>query len=488
MEYKRYLDLYKEHSIEEFYNWLSDGRPMEIRFLNDKDGNKFNAWQQIRELADVLNCFCRYNSLYITEYESLYALLRTSWTRQYNTFIGMNPRRKVPIKSAKGHIWQSYYGGLAGVDGIRNVFCDIEHINRGKGNATEAQIEECIEGARFLVKVLELGDYYINVSGNGAHLIYKVDNGGIDLIIPPLLENHDKVKFDNKHPDFYPLVKAYNRYIEKINKILQKFNPNLIVDEGAKDFSRIGRIPGAWNLKVGQTPRRCGTVEKKGLINNNIKQNILAAKPLLTTKKKEVLKRQSLSAKHRYNHLNIRDSPLVQLLLSQKLPSTLSRNHYLEQSLARLIRDNGIALSDIQHLIGDIDQVQQKSIQIDPSYLEDDSIFNPEVINAYCYACGIDFVYDVMEDVPVISEEYMLLDSYLSINGLSLMTAKVFLIRQVNATSYFELKSLIRTLVDEGHCRADIIITLRLCLKNWDYIHKNRIAFKIINRTRKTLS
>ena len=163
MEIERYMSLYKEHSPEEFYNWLSKGRPMEVRFLSDMRGQKFKNWKLIRDLGDVLGLETRYNSLFIKNYSQLRSILlykvtlfgkEYPLTRLYNIFVGVNPKRKVKLKGANGLLYDSYYGGIAGTSHIQTILCDIEHIGEREGNATEAMLEECIQGAKYLVKTL----------------------------------------------------------------------------------------------------------------------------------------------------------------------------------------------------------------------------------------------------------------------------------------------------------------------------------------------
>jgi hypothetical protein len=214
----------------------------------------------------------------------------------------------------------------------------------------------------------------------------------------------------------------------------------------------------------------------------------LSAKPVINKEAKEVLRRAILTSGHRYNALNIVESPLCQLLLSQHLPSTLSRNHYLEQSLAKLLRDNGLSPDDIPELIHKINVVQSKEIQVDPDYLADEDYFNPETVNAYCIGCMIPLVYELMPEIPEIPEAYSSeqaenLDKYsfstiekMSING-------DFKIKK--PYSYFDLKMLIRNLVDR-YDRASVFFTMKKLLYNdWSYFSKNGIIIKILNKTRK---
>ncbi len=496
MEIKKFMSLYRKHSPKEFFEWLSQGRTMEIRFLSDWKGKKFNNWLLMNTLSETMNLDKRFNSLYINSYKQLKAILlykisvlgkNYPLTRLYNIFIGVNPRRKVYVKSKQGLLYKSFYGGIAGTSHIQNILCDIEHKDHPAGSSSEGMLEECIQGAKFIVKQLELENYYINISGNGTHLYFNLENP-IELPIPSFVEYDDKVKYNLKEEPIYTLIKTYNRFIEKLNKMLQKYNPNLIVDEGAKDISRIARPTGAWNIKVGKTPRAVGTVVKLYKNNNIINSKFLAAKPIINKVNKANLKRVTLSNKHRFNVLTIHECPLYKLLTSGYLPSTLSRNHYLEQSFARILRDNEIQLSSIPELISAMDIAQRKNVQVDPDYLaEEDQVFNSEMVNSYCIACKLDLIYPLLEDIPEIEDGYITKAHYERLNKYSSSTVeKMSLSVLKDSKTYLQLKNYIRSLVDTKHSRATVFFTIKTLLKDeWEYYDKNKIVLQLLNKTRK---
>jgi len=501
---------YKKHSPEKFYWWASQGRVMEIRFLSDYLGNKFRNYPLIKELADKFNCEYRYSSLYITSYKQLRGILLHKlsltgkfWplTRIYNIFMRMNPCRKVDVKSKRGLLYKSFYGGIAGCSHLQNGGFDIEHVGIREGNATEAMIEECLQGALHMTKILKLKDYYINVSGNGVHLWFRF-YPAIELPLPSFSEFEDKVKYNLKEEPIRSFIKRYNRFIEKMDKVLKGYNPKLKIDDGAKDISRVLRPPGSWNVKAGKTARAVGTIydsrsnlkkncsteENDNPINIYINKTFFAVKPLLSRDSKKVQEKHFLNNSHRYNHLNISESPLFKLLTSKLLPSTLSRNHYLEQSFALLLKENNIRPEQISNLIAKIDAVQNKNVQVDPDYLDDDLTFNSEMVNNYCIECGIDLVYPLLETVPVVTEDFISEEHYQRLNNYSWLTLKKMMIKEVfdRPMNYMKLKQLIRNLIDEGYSRSEIFFTLKnQYQKKWDYYDKNRIVLQLLNKTRK---
>ena len=491
------MTLYKKNSPEDFYNWLSKGRTMEIRFLSDYTGKKFADWSLIRKLGEELGIDSRFNSLFISNYNTLQKILlykigKFPLTRLYNIFISVNPKRKVKLKSKKGLLYDSYYGGIAGTSHIQTILCDIEHIGERKENATETMLEECIQGAEYLIKVLDLTNYYINISGNGVHLWIAM-NPEIDLPLPSFREvtikEKDTIKYNLKEEPIRTWIKTYNLFIEKLNKNLKLFNPNLKVDEGAKDIARIARPPGSWNVKKGKTPRAVGTVSKNNKINILINQKFLAVQPLINKESQELKQIKVRSKNHRYNALNIRESPLYKLLTSQLLPSTLSRNHFLEQSFARLLRDNDITIDDVEDVVYEIDEVQQKTVQVDPDYLDDFEIFNPETINSYCFACRLPFVYKIMEDIQVIADGFISEEHYKNLNSYSEKTVLSMAVKDwieyKVPDSYFKLKTLIRNLVDKYE-RATVFFTLKALFKDdWEYFDNTKLIQTIMNKTRR---
>jgi len=495
MEIKQFMDMYRTHSPKEFFDWLSQERFLEIRFLSNYNGEKFNDWDLIKILAEKLNLEYRYSSLFINDYESLQAILlykigKYPLTRLYNIFISVNPKRKVNTIARNGLVTKSYYGGIAGTSHIQTILCDIEHDGDRAGNATENMIQECIEGAKYLCKLLKIEDYWINISGNGVHLWFQLEEA-IELPIPSsreiVIKGKQVIKYNIKEEPINTFVKTYNRFIEKLNRNLKEFNPILKVDEGAKDLSRIARPPGSWNVKKNKTARAVGTAIK---LLSNIKYNnnqFMAVKPLLNLESRKYKEIKSQTSHNRYNYLNIGDSPLSKLLTSGLLPSTLSRNHYLEQGFARLLRDNDIKIHEIPKLIAEMDNAQQKPVQVDPDYLDDEGHFNPEMINAYCYACRLMFVYPIMEDSLDINDGYITVKHSESLNAYSWQTVEVMTadIKLTKPKSYFELKTLVRKLVDEYE-RSVVFFTIKNLLKDeWKYYGTTRLIQKIMNKTRR---
>ena len=214
----------------------------------------------------------------------------------------------------------------------------------------------------------------------------------------------------------------------------------------------------------------------------------MAVKPLISKESQEYKAIKVQSKNHRYNALNISESPLAKLMVSRLLPSTLSRNHFLEQSFARLLRDNEIAEDEVTQLISKMDMAQQKVVQVDPDYLDDSEPFNPETVNSYCYKCKVDFVYEIMEDVPDITEGYIYESHYDNLNSYGEKTIEAMKLENLNLkvpNSYFELKSLIRNLVDQFD-RADVFFTLKNLLKeDWEFLDRTKLIQKLLNKTRR---
>lgn len=470
-------------SNENFYKWLAHSIT-ELRFLSDYKCDKFKDWDFIHKLAKELKAECRYNSIFINNYQQLVETLKHS--EQYNIFIGVNPRRKIFTVSKDGLLRKTFYGGIAGTSHISHILCDIEHSGERKENASEQMIYECIQGAKYLTHAFGIDNYYINVSGHGVHLWIKLDRP-LELPIPTFQEINGKIKYNLKEDGIRQFINHYQRFIINANKLIHEYNPKLKVDEGAKDLSRIARPPGSYNMKKGKEKRLVYTAEfNEGLVLYN-SNKFASAKTLIDPAfKSEIIISKNIS-KHRYTKYDLEQAPIVQLLLSKRLPSTLSRNHYLEQSLAKLIHQNQINIEDISELIDRINLIQQKTIQIESAYLADDNTFNPEMVNSYCYGCELPFVYEVMEEYPINESEYLTKEYLEILNNYSDVVINKFAIDlDKKEYTYMELKFLIRELINKNP-RATVIITLKKNLSNWEYLYKNDIIRNIINKVRKKL-
>lgn len=519
MEISRYLEEYKKHSPREFYERISRGRTMELRFLTDRFGTKFTNYDLIRNVATELKLEHRYNSIFINSYDDmikvlLYNINDSSLTRLYNIYISVNPKKKNYAKSKNGLLYKTFQGTIAGTSHIQNIGCDIEHRLRNmdkiqirkfleekniaytetqieeysQKSSSEAMLEECIQGALYLVDLFKLTQYYINISGNGAHLWIILEEE-IELPEFEFFEFPDKIKWNLKDDRIYSWVKTYNRFVEKLDKHLQEFNPKLKVDDGAKDLSRVLRPVASWNVKAGKINRCCGTVAKDLVLPNIIIPKFLAARPILNKEQKSTHIIAKTTNKYRYNHLNIGESPIAKLLLSAFLPSILSRNHYLEQSFARLLRDNKINIHQISDLIEKMNYVQRKNLQVDPDYLGDDMPFNPEAVNTYCIGSKVDLVYPLLDEYPQVKEDFIDDNRYENLANMSekttLQLGKPITDTLKKPRDYIELKMLVRNLVDK-YPKSNVFFALKvLYLDEWDYYHKNRIFQQLLNKTRK---
>ena len=109
------------------------------------------------------------------------------------------------------------------------------------------------------------------------------------------------------------------------------------------------------------------------------------------------------------------------------------------------------------------------------------------MVNSYCLACGIDTVYPLLEDVPIVTEDFITSDQYLNLNSYSDKTVGMMIIRPLitKPNSYLELKSLIRNLIDKLD-RTTVFFTIKnLYYDDWDYYDRNKIILQLLNKTRR---
>ena len=146
-------------------------------------------------------------------------------------------------------------------------------------------------------------------------------------------------------------------------------------------------MPMSKNCKPNYTEHRyCGIVSfGDGKPNSKMSKSVsMKVKKLFDEiKVKKDLKQYPLNPSHVYTPENIKKSAIAQLLLLKMHPQG-DRNHYLELQFALLLRDNNIHPDQIQELILEINATQGKSVQVDPTYLAEDAMFNPNIINLWC--------------------------------------------------------------------------------------------------------
>lgn len=480
MEIKSIREQYNQHPPKEFFDWWfseTKGGVMELRFLSDKYGKSFKNWKLIVELSKYVKCFGRKLSLFITSFDQYKKIITSKYrgepiAKYFNIFFSINPKKKHPIPRKDGTLYKGYSGKYGGVRGIKFVGFDIEFEGRD-GDASEADLKNCITGAKFMMYFLKLEDYFLNVSGSGTHLILSLDE---EITLPTLPYDIRENKWGYKDtyfeeiPEFTKIKKAYWHFIEYMDKKLKEKFPELKVDPGCKDFTRILRPPATMNVKQGRTPRFVGTIEKMYGNNEGMRAILLKHKPKITSSHRKKVE-TFYSGDHRYSAATLRSAPIVQLLTSRKLPEG-GRNHYLELQLALLMKQNNIRERDIPDIISDINNTQHKNVNVRPEYLDEYATFNPETVNTWCANNHIMPVYEIMYGSPFlpnkrqISEERF--DEWDDITfGAMNVNEKTFEIEYKYIKEYIEKKR------KDGYEKQKLYLLLRDSIEsrkgNWEF-------------------
>jgi hypothetical protein len=137
-------------------------------------------------------------------------------------------------------------------------------------------------------------------------------------------------------------------------------------------------------------------------------------------------------------------------------------------------------------LVDRMSEVQEKNIQCDPDYLDDEEPFNSEMVNSYCLASKIDLVYPLLESVPQVQKNTIDEQRYKILNNYSWLTVEKLALKEIpKPKSYMDLKELIRKLCD-SYDKTTVFFTIKMLYKEeWDYYDRNRVLQQLLNKTRK---
>jgi hypothetical protein len=150
---------------ENYYRNLLKNGTVELRCL-DKNSDKAKASK---------NGLIAYAGFYST-YDSLRQALITSETRSYDSYVLLNPTR-IP---ATNTYLRPFMRTTRDVDvlAIKNIFFDFDTENKDENGASDVGVMMAVEQAEKTAIFLSehgWGRPTLGMSGNGAHLIYRVD-------------------------------------------------------------------------------------------------------------------------------------------------------------------------------------------------------------------------------------------------------------------------------------------------------------------------
>lgn len=374
-------------SLEQFWNYLNpDNSVIELR-IQEKGQTwlKSHFVRSYSEVAPNLN-----NAINKTIYYGINPRKEAMNNIYSLKYITENPEKNV--------IKQTLKGSLPHIDKIRFIGLDIDVKREATTAATPEQLTKAKELMDMIIDELKLNNYVMVFSGNGLQLIAKI----------PEVESPHLEYVINKHKGYdiltYKIDKTYSNYRDYYKNVVdylddkfsefQKFN-GLELDTKTSDVTRVLRLPNSYNIKI--KPRKVICMKFKDEGENTHLVNLIK-----TIKPK---KRNAIEVKKTFNNLTVKqlaEEPLVkQLLLNENLPVG-NRNHLLEQALSRMIAESGLNIndSDLMELIGEINAVQNKQIQVDPLRLPPKFTEAKELVVRYCIETLIPPVYEVLEHLP----------------------------------------------------------------------------------------
>jgi len=367
----------------------NDVTVMEIRILK---GIINPDYEQLKNFANKNGLKLIGGSFFVSSYEQLLCIVKNPVFRNnYNIYYSLNPRKKC-YKIYNGKTYADYGGKNVNVKYIRFVPFDIESLSRSN-IATDDELLNSIKFADYIIKHLydkfQWKDYVKICSGNGVHLIYRLDK---DIELPELeykinTELQKIIYIETR--EFKGLKTCVNKLLKDSDKKLNgMFNCKF---DNTGDLARVLRLPLSKNNKPEYTEKRyCGILSiglnDAGCLNKGMTKSLHGRAKIiidmLEVKKYKKNNNIKIDLQHQYTKDTIKYCPLAKLLLIKQ--ESGNRNHYLEMQFALLLKENGILPDDIPELISEINGVQGKGIQVSADYLPDDARFNPEIVNRWC--------------------------------------------------------------------------------------------------------
>ena len=398
-EEEKQKQIYSKYSLKDFWEFWKHGEDevMELSFPNLR-------WHNVKE-QNKNNLPQNKNSVFVNNPEQLLELLKAPVRNLTPMYWGVNDRKQIFETFGEKKYTKKVYGmSNYGVNKIKHIMIDIDSKKEHGKNATPEGMKDSMILAKLVVDKMKTNngfdDYMMLCTGNGVHLIYRLDKP----IQMPILEYEtiNGMIVYKECEEFTHLKTILKRGIGKQIRKLNDVNGSDI--DNVWDLRRVSRLPFSLNIKVKDDLRACGIIHiNKG--SNKGMHDLIVSTPKPITRKRKATQ----FAKYKVKLKDLKDEPLVKLLCERNLPQG-NRNHYLELSFAMLLNDSGISHreNEVIRLLNIIRQVQNKyTIQVDPKYIPQDGHFNTETVNTYCWNNDIEFVYPVLLNHPKQSIDYI---------------------------------------------------------------------------------
>ena len=349
-ESERIKNIYSKTSIEEFWDWWSDGENkfMEVRIRD---------FSIIKQLNNKYKIPYSPSGVYINNAKQLKFVI--SKVRDVATmWFGIQPRKK----SYNNFGWKSFGGKDVNVSEIGFVFIDIDRMDKN-GPANKKDLEHADILCNAILEKLKTNGWsksYLKIcSGNGLQVLLKLD-------VPLKMINVDFEKMVVGDKDYYKPIEN-DEYIklksvlrEGVGKQILNFSKkfareyekqnneklNAIVDKNVFKLSVVGSLPVTKNYKFDSFTWR-GVVDLKNGLNSGLSDYVLY---VIEDMPKYVNSNvftpsRALKNTNRFIKNKIRQHPVIQLILDNELPYGMI-NNYLWFQIKCLVRDSKVMNDD----------------------------------------------------------------------------------------------------------------------------------------------
>ena len=337
---ERYEKIYKSFSIEDFWNWWSDGEDdyMEVRIMDYK-------------------LMIAYAKQYHVPYSNSGVYVNKAWQLKKvidhfgpttTMWFGINPKRTLRNKFG----YMGFTGKDINISKSKFLFIDVDRVIK-EGIATQ----EDLMNVDFLIESVmgELSEAGFNknhckiCSGNGAQIIIKLD---VPIAIP-------MPKFDEEIGDYVEdtlFEQAKSVIKEGIGKVLPTFskkfreNYNVEIDSTGFNIGRVAALHMSFNFKYGQKIPR-GIVE---LVDNGKNEGFsdYLRDIYLTKEVKETIKHKYkditpviLCEEYKMIKNELHHNAIIELMMNYTFPDG-GINNTLWYGVKLLLHSNGIDSSD----------------------------------------------------------------------------------------------------------------------------------------------
>ena len=336
----RYEQIYKSFSLEDFWNWWSDGEDvyMEVRIMD---------YKPMVAYAKQYHVPYSHSGLYVNKAWQLQKIVE-HFGSTTTMWFGVNPKRALKNK----HGFMGFSGKDIHIAQSKFLFIDVDRVVK-EGVATQ----EDLMNADFLIMSIlkELGEAGFNknhckiCSGNGAQLIIKLDVP-IELPMPKFNSEIGEYVEDTLFEQAKSVIK------EGIGKILPTFSKqfrekyNVEIDSTGFNVGRVAALHMSFNFKYDtKIPRGIVEIVNKGK-NEGLSDYLRDI--YLTREIKESVKHKYkkitpiiLSEEYKMIKNELQHNAIIDLMMNYSFPDG-GINNTLWYGVKLLLHNSGIDSSD----------------------------------------------------------------------------------------------------------------------------------------------